>query len=161
MIDGKGRIFGLVNIIDLFILAALIAVAVYMFGKTASPGTGTPKQSAYIMKFYTENSPEYAVKLIEKDVPAEDDTKGISLGTVKDYTIGQGIVYNYDKNGNSVKAFMEDYASCEVVLELNGQVMESGSLLVNGNVYAIGQPITIRAGKIKLFGKISGLEAAE
>ncbi len=159
MIDRKGRIFGLVNIIDVFILLALVAVAVYMFGKTASPGAGPAKQSTYIMKFYTENSPEYAVKLVEKDVAAEDDTKGISLGRVTDYTIGKGIVYNYDKDGNSVKAFMEDYASCEVVMELKGQSMDGGALLVNGNVYAVGQPITIRAGKIKLFGKVSALEA--
>lgn len=159
MIDSKGRIFGLINIIDLVVLIALVVVCVFLFRRVVSPTmAGAANQENIQVKFFTENSPDYAVNALEKGVNMEDDTKGIPLGKVVDFKIGQGFVYTPDSNGNQVKAYVEDYASCEVTANIKAQIVDGGALLVNGNIYAVGHSITIRAGKAKLFGRVSGIE---
>ncbi len=161
MIDEKGKLFGIINPLDLLVLLALIAAAVFMYGKVVSPEKSAAKQTAVVVKFYSESSPKFAVDLLAKDMQAEDDTKGVSLGTVTDFTVGKGVVYTSDSEGNSIKSYQEDYSSCEITMNATGQVLEGGALSVNGNVYAVGQSLTLRVGNTKLFGRISALDISQ
>ncbi len=158
MIDSKGKLFGIINPLDLLVLIAFILAAVFLYGKVLSPAKTAAKQTAVEIKFYSENSPKFAVDMVKKDVSAEDDTKGVGLGTVTDFTVGKGVIYTSDSEGNSIKSYQEDYSSCEITMNAEGQIIDGGALSINGNVYAVGQSITVRVGNTKLYGRISAID---
>ena len=162
ILDDKGRLFGKISIIDIFVLVVLIAVVsvgYFKFGNKSHSGTREPEQLVHI-KFYSPSVENYtAFEVKEGDIVTNEGNNN-PMGKVVAVEIGESEEFSPDSSGKFVKSVVEGYSSLEITSEVIGRLKE-GSLVINGNMYSTGSEIIIRAGKTKLFLKISGIEPAE
>jgi len=161
LIDEKGRIFGLINIIDLFIILAVVFVGGYVGLRYIQPGVVAPlvNQQDITLSFFAEMSPDFAVDNLEFGGLVEDDQRNVSFGRVIDFDIARGIIHTQDAMGNQVMAEAENFSSIEITSLATGTIIEDGGVRISGNVYTIGQTLTIRAGRSRFFVRLSGFEA--
>ncbi|MCL2873812.1 MAG: DUF4330 domain-containing protein [Defluviitaleaceae bacterium] len=161
LIDEKGRIFGIINIIDLFIILAVVFVGGYVGLRYISPGVVSPivNQQEIKLSFFAEMSPDFAVDNLEMGGLVEDDQRNVSFGRVIDFDVDRGIIHTQDAMGNQVMAEAENFSSLEIVSRATGVIIEDGGVRISGNVYTIGQTLTIRAGRSRFFVRLSGFEA--
>jgi hypothetical protein len=159
ILDNKGRLFGRVSIIDIFVIAVLVsvfAVAYLKFGNNSKSAVREPEQAVRII-FYKEALEDFTVSSIEMGAPVVNDTNGTLMGNVKEINIGESVNYLPDINGVEQPSPMEGYSSVEIVTEVNGRISE-GALLLNGNLYGSGSKCIIWAGKAKIQLMIKDIE---
>jgi hypothetical protein len=159
MIDKDGKLFGKVNIIDLFIILAVLAVGGFLLVRLQRPeatGITIATEDAEI-KFFTEQAYEFVAAAVLEGDRAEDEGKGIWLGRISNVDIGPGYTYGQTSQGQVVKALKEGYSSLEITTEIKGQFFENG-ILINGNKYSVGHGLTVRAGKSKIYMYISDIQ---
>ncbi len=158
LIDNKGRLFGKVNIIDLCVVIAIIGVGAFLGMKFMSPSAEVkPVSEDYIIKFYVEEVPDYVANVIQLGDRVEDEQKSIFLGTVSNIVTGPGYEYTPNAAGELPRGYKEGYVSCEITAELKAQAFANG-LLIEGNKYGVGHTFVIRAGKAKIYLKLSAIE---
>jgi len=158
IINKKGKLFGIINIIDLAIILVVIAAVVVgaprFLGNTGIVTTGT--QETIVVRFFAEDSPTYAIEAVEIGTPLVDDTRVITLGTIIEINRGDAIVTDLT-TGFRVPGDNHDHSSVEIVARTTAGELANG-LIISGNQYGVGQSLTVRAGNARLFGRISGFE---
>lgn len=160
ILDDKGRLFGKVSIIDIFVLimiAAIILVAYFKFGNTTAIGAKGPEQLVHI-KFFTPSVENFTAEVLNEGDIVVNETNNNPMGKVVDIKTGESVMFSPDENGNLIASSLEGYSALEITSEVMGKLNE-GSVVINGNLYTTGSEIVIRAGKAKLFLKISGIES--
>lgn len=154
----KNKILGIFNIIDILIILVIVAAGFVGYKVVfAQKVESVSKQETFIMKFYTEEVPNYVVDAMEIGGQVEDEVKNIGLGRVIDFTVSDGYMFVPNANGEVIKAPKENYSSLEIVSEVQGELYNNGAI-VKGNKYGVGHSFTIRAGKAKMYLKVSGIE---
>ncbi len=161
LLDEKGRIFGKINIIDLFVIVAIVAAVAFVGLRFVNPKVSTVANSDdLVLTFFTEQIPNYVAENIEIGGFVEDEAKGANLGTITNIEVGEGYVFTPDDKGNQVKAYVEGFSSIKITTSAKGQVIENGGFKISGNTYVIGHGFTIRAGKGKIYTRLAGFEIA-
>ncbi|MDR0273218.1 MAG: DUF4330 domain-containing protein [Clostridiales bacterium] len=156
------KLFGKINIIDLFIVVALLGAGVFgVYQFTAGRGvsaviTATPTQT-YTISFFTEEIENFSANVINIGDSVFHHGPDISLGTVTDIRIEDAIIWNADAEGNTVQSNKEGFSSVELTARLDAVPSDHG-IVIAGNRYGIGHSLAIRAGKATIFVRISGLE---
>lgn len=158
--DKDGRLFGKINVIDILIVIVAVAAVSFVLsrssGSSIAPGaTGT--DNTYIMKFYVDVIQDFVVEHMQVGDTVMDDGKNINLGTIVDLKVEDSVEFHPDTSGVLVQSPRDGYHSLEITSELTAQSFNNG-LIINGNRYAVGQSVTIRAGDSILFLRISGIE---
>jgi hypothetical protein len=159
MLDNKGRLFGKINIIDLFIILVVVAALAFVFKKVLQPSIGV-RQDDIVFEIYVEESPTFAAIEVAAGGKVVDDIKGVDLGIIQDVVIGDGYEYVPTSDGRLVKGYKEGYSSVKLTSLVKGEYSKDG-VKIAGNNYNIGHSITIRAGKGKLFGVVSGFSRSD
>lgn len=158
IIDDKGRLFGKLNIIDLCVAVVVVCALVFAGSKLLSRPAGAPSGlEDYVMKFYVEEWPDYSIGVVQVGDKVEDEQKSIDLGTITNIETDEGYMYNPNADGMLVKSAKEGYKSCEITSELKAQTFANG-IIVDGNKFSVGHTLVIRAGKAKIYLKVSGIE---
>lgn len=158
MLDEKGRIFGKISVIDICIVFIIFVGVFYVVkGRSGPVVASAPAAEAFTIKYKVEAVPEYAGLAIENGDRLEDDIKGGVLGTITELTVGEGYDVNPDINGVIQKSLKEGYVSLDITSEVNGQSYENG-VIINGNPYSVGQNVTMRAGKGKVYVLLYSIE---
>ncbi|MDR1530832.1 MAG: DUF4330 domain-containing protein [Clostridiales bacterium] len=159
LIDKEGKIFGKINVIDLFILLAVLALAAFLILRAARPSsTGiTVSADSASISFVTESTYDFVAEAVQMEDRVEDESKGVDLGRVTNITVGPGYTFAQNDQGQIVKSFKEGYAFLELTSEVKGQFFENG-IMINGQKYAIGHGLTVRAGKAKIYMYISDIQ---
>lgn len=146
------------NLVDAIVLVVIIAVVAFVGMKFFSGDIGgTSASTQYKIKFYCEEVPSFAANVIQKGDPVTDDDKNSALGIVEEVTVGPSATYADTSNGETLLAPREGYNSVEVVAIVDAQEFQHG-LMVNAAKYGVGHSLTIRVGKAKIFGRVSGIE---
>lgn len=158
MIDKKGKLFGIVNVIDLFIVLAVVVAVAFISNKFLNKTVVSADTPTFVVKFYTEEVADYVASQIKVGDKVEDEGKNLSLGTVTDVKTEKGFVYSPNSDGQIVKSYKEGYNSQEITIELKAQSFEHGFVL-GGNKYTVGHSLTVRAGNAKIYLRISSIEA--
>ncbi len=159
LINEKGKLFGLINIIDLFILITIIGAVAFVGAKFLNPSVSIiSNQDDIELTFFSEQVYSFVADNLEINGLVVDDTKGVDLGRITDFKIEPGYLLTPTADGRQVKAPLEDYRSVEIHSLAKGQFVENGGIMINGNTYVIGHSFTIRAGKSKIFLKLAGFE---
>lgn len=161
MIDDKGRLFGKISIIDIFIILVIISVvlvAYFKFGNKSYSGVREKEQLVH-MKFFTPEVEDFTL-IVEEGDNVVNETNGSNLGKVVEVNIGDSLVISPDSEGKLIPSAKEGYSSMEITSEVMGRITE-GSVVVDGNIYSSGSEIVIRAGDAKIFLKISDIEAVK
>lgn len=157
MAEKKKAKFNVIDAIVILVIVAAVALVGYKFvlGSGGSSGSGT-----YTVKFFCEEVPDYAATVIEVGDVVTDEQKDVPLGTITDVKLDSSRTYTTTSTGDVRVVPKEYYNSVELTVTLEGQDYENG-VIVNSTKYGVGHSITIRAGKAKIFGRISYIEKAE
>lgn len=158
-----GKLFGKVNIIDLFIVLLLIAVVAFgvrQFGGGGLPMMHTQETREFIIRFYAEEVENFTVEAIEIGDNVFDGGRNIALGQVVALDIADAIVWNADHYGNTVQSSKDGFSSLEISARLSATQGDHG-IVIAGNHYGIGHTMVVRAGRSVIQMRVSGLEPYE
>ncbi|MCL1863011.1 MAG: DUF4330 domain-containing protein [Defluviitaleaceae bacterium] len=161
MIDKKGRLFGLVSLIDLFavaVVAAVVAVVYFNVGASGRPVVGA-EQPVYIT-FFSPALEDFTVNALAENTPVIDDANGTFLGTVVSVAVGESIAIMPDMHGNEVASPMDGFYSVAITSRVYGGTT-GGAVVLGGNVYAVGEEVIIWAGRAKTMLHISDIRVEE
>ncbi|MCL2048693.1 MAG: DUF4330 domain-containing protein [Defluviitaleaceae bacterium] len=155
------KLFGKINIIDFFIIVALIGAAIFgVYQLRSGRGPLVLSQAEtkdYIISFFTEEVESFSAEALSTGVNAFDHGRNIPLGVVDSFEINDAIIWNADQNGNTVRSNKPGHSSVEITARLTATPSEHG-IVVAGNRYGIGHSLVLRAGRSIIFMRISGLE---
>lgn len=159
IIDEKGKLFGKISIVDILIVAVLLAAiggVYYKFGrsKTVTPFT---KPDTIEVSFYIEDIPEFVANTIKEGDLVKDKVNGIVIGKVSSVTVGAGIVYYPNSDGKVVASSKPGYASVQFTVRGQGLYSDTGSYF-SGNEYFVNKQFELRVGKVNTYPRISSLE---
>ena len=157
MIDEKGRLFGKVNIVDLIIIVIVLAAAAFIGMKLLGPESEVANTQKVRVTMFCEESPVYVTDQLEAGCEAWDAENQVTIGTLKDWTLGESKSAVTDITGEVVEISREGYHSVTLVCEGEGAVGSHG-VTIGSTLYAIGQSASIYFGDCKLFLDISGIE---
>jgi hypothetical protein len=155
------KLFGLINIIDLFIVLGIIGVAIFGIRQfTAGEGIvgiGAPETREFYISWFTEEVESFTAYAINVGDGAWDNARHLSMGVVTDVQVNDAIIFNPDQHGNTVRSNREGWSSIEITARLSAVPSENG-ILIAGNRYGVGHSMAVRAGSSIIFMRVSGLE---
>jgi hypothetical protein len=174
LINEKGKLFGLINVID-FIVIVFVAAAVGIGGFAFIRNSGTvptPSQEARVknstvfqgptslmeFEFYSEEVSDFVADGLFIGAEMFDDTASKYLGTVTRIEKGPSDTYSVNSEGQSVKTSREGYYSVRITGEVLGQRTPTGAT-VSGEHYGLGHSMVLRAGDAKIYLRLSGITA--
>lgn len=165
IIDGKGKLFGKISIIDLLIIGIIIAGAVgawNMFFKPSSGGTGIGRTpDTVVFTFYGEEAPEYAVNSVDIGDLARDFDRGTAFGTVTDIETDKSVKFVGNSEGEVVQSSTPNYLSFYFTVEGTGILNDVGTVTISGYEYAVGRTLTLRFGNAVVQGRIYSMDKKE
>lgn len=149
--------FNLVDAIVLLVVIAAVAFVGYKFIGGNLSGSGS---STYEVKFLCEEVPDFAANVIKVGDKILDEQKETNLGVVTDVKLSDARTYATTAEGG-VTVNPKPYYNCvEITAEVEADDYDFG-MIVSSSKYGVGHSITIRVGKAKIFGRISGIEKIE
>jgi len=155
ILDDKGRLFGKVSIIDIFVLITVVAivfVAVFQFGRRTSAATIETVQ----IEFRMDALEDFTVRAVSVGDIISDDANGNFLGDIINIEVGESIVYDFGDSGELVRSSMDNYSSIVMTTEVVASYLD-GSVIIGGNMYTTGTLIIIRAGNARIQLNISNI----
>lgn len=153
------KLFGKINIIDLFIVIGLVAVAIFGFQQFRA-GEGiiaAPETREFYISFFTEDVESFTAYAVSVGDNVFEHGRNIPLGIITAVDVQDAIVWNADQYGNTVRSNMPGHSSIEITARLSAVPTDFG-ISVAGNRYGIGHSLDVRAGRGIIFMRISGLE---
>ena len=158
ILDDKGRLFGKISIIDIFVLitvAAIIIVGVLKFGNTSHTAIRAREETIHI-QFYMNALENFTVNAIKIGDIVSDDSNSNFLGNIVDIDVSESIEHDFSEAGILVASGIDNYSSILLTSEVRAQYLD-GSVIINGNMYTTGSLIIIRAGNAKIQLHISDI----
>lgn len=147
LIDEKGRIFGVVNILDIFIVAIVVMVIAAIFSRGEAI---IPKKDTLIATFYIEEAPDFAVDAINNGDPVTEATFSSSVGKVTGKETGPSVSWARSLDGEVKKSTKDGYSYAYVTMECEGVFNSDGSFTIDKSKYFVGQTITLNVGNSRL-----------
>lgn len=145
------------NIVDAIVLLIIIAAVAFVGYKVIGGGAGAGGSATYEVRFLCEEVPEFAAKVIKVGDKVLDEQKETNLGVVKEVTLSDARTYATTAEGG-VTVNPKPYYNCvEIVAEVKAENYDFG-MIVGSSKYGVGHSITIRVGKAKIFGRVSGID---
>ena len=145
LIDGKGRLFGKINIVDLLIVLILISIAggVYLvfFGASDKQVVETSK---VVYDFEITNVNMDFIDAITPGDPIRDSTRGNELGTVVSKTSRNATMLNEDLiNGRYVIADVPNAYDVVITIEAKANITPA-NIIVGGAEVKVGKKFFIK-----------------
>ena len=174
LINEKGKLFGIINVID-FIVIVFVGAIVVIGGLTFLRNSGTvptPSQLARAknstvfqgptclmeFEFYAEEVSDFVADALFIGAEMFDDTASKYLGTVTRIEKGPSDTYTENSEGQSVLTSKQGYYSVRITGEVLGQRTPTGAT-VSGEHYGLGHSMVLRAGDAKIYLRLSGITA--
>ena len=164
LIDNKGKLFGKINVIDLFIILIVVAAVAGLAPKFIKSGTSNPifsKSDTIITEISVEESPEYTINDIKKGDYVKDPVRNSYIGKVVDIKSAPSIYFAPNDKGEMVKTTKVGYQSATITVEGNGiysdRSTQGGVTIDNVDQY-IGRQQEIRIGHASVYARISSFK---
>jgi len=156
----NGKIFG-VNLLDLIIIIGIIGAAVFLFTREDTIITATEQQTVR-MSFFVPIIDPFVVEHINIGDPVEQHGTNLNFGNVVAMEASVGYEYNPNSEGILIGSQAREDLSLSLTSEIDLPVGSlNNGLTIQGNRFAVGQTVTIRAGDSVLHLRISGLEEVQ
>ncbi len=156
LIDKNGRLFGKFGLIDLAVVFVLLVVGAFIFKRFVIDGA-LKQGEEIVVQYYTEDVLDFVADVINLGDKIEDEGKNLDLGVVTDIVKNPGFYYVADDQGVMHKAEREGITNLILTGVVKGQMFANG-FMIDGNKYGVGHGMTIRAGKAKIYLRISGID---
>lgn len=162
ILDTKGKVFGKLNILDLFIIFIVVVAVVgvsYKFTQSKSVVLG--KADPIQIAFWVEEAPDFAAKAIRKNDLVGDYQMGSTFGRVSKVTLGDSVFFGQNSLGEMVKSSREGYLSILIQVDGEGFLSQEGGVTINNVDYFIGHTTILRVGNAKVMGRVYDLNKRE
>lgn len=150
--------FNVVDALIIIIIVAAVAVVGYKVVGNALFADNT--NQAYEISFLCEEVPDFAASIIEVGDSVICEQTDNDLGIVTSVTVEPSRTYVTTADGEVVMTGKEHYNCVTITAQVEAVKYEHG-LMVDKAKYGVGHSITIRVGKAKIFGRVSGIEEIE
>ena len=158
MIDNKGRIFGKISIIDIFVVAMIIFIVLFgvmRIGNARGIGRFEPPVSIS-MTFMVEELEDFTAHRVRMGDPVSDNHTGAEFGNVQSIVREPRIEYNPDASGVLVPSIKPYFYHFEVTTIFEGHRFHNG-ILVDGHTFFTGEQMVARVGDTSLFIRVSDI----
>ena len=145
------------NLVDFVVVIAIVAVFAFVGFKIFAGDLGGGEKGTYRVTYFCEEVPEFASTIIKAKDKVLDEQKNTDLGVVKEVILDDSWTYTTNSDGAILRSGKEGYDSVELITEVKADEYDFG-MMVDSSKYGVGHSITIRVGKAKIFGRISGIE---
>ena len=162
IIDKNGRLFGKVSIIDVLLIALVLAAGVFVSARFLSSrdnpiGAGGALDELEI-KFYSEEVNDFVVDAIKEGDAAKEYAQYANFGTVVKVERTDSITWVGDMDGIILPSSKDGYySSVTVTTRARGKINDIGFEL-DGTNYFVGKTVIMQFGKAGFQGRISGVE---
>lgn len=161
MAEKKKFKFNIIDVIVLVVLIAAICFAGYklFFDRMGNNAGQKEQELSYTVEFFCEESPTFSAELVQVGDQLVDEYMDVPLGTVTSVELAPSVSYASNAEGQWVKSTKEGYSSVKITADLSfrGAPYAHG-FQVETFKYGVGHSLTFRAGKAKLYGRVSAIE---
>ena len=166
----EGKLFGIINIIDLLVLLFVLAAAAVavMFIKNPPAASGEKDETfvgekGYVeVVFYTEEVSDFVIDKVSTDnAYVYDDACRHVMGKVTDVDVGDSIIYGLNAEGEYVASSKDDYRSAYITSFLDEGARTRFGLAYNKANYGVGHSMTIRVDDAKIYLRVFDIHAKQ
>ncbi len=143
------KLFGKINIIDLFVLLVVVA-AVLFVGTKFLGNDGGGELSNVRLTFYSDETSDFVIDKIAEGAPIFDDSHKVELGTCEYYAKGDTAKSSFVEDGVWHVSDKPDYSTLELVCLSKGVDLPNG-VEIGGEQYCVGDYIVLRIGHAKIY----------
>ncbi|MBR5535018.1 MAG: DUF4330 family protein [Clostridia bacterium] len=145
------------NIVDVVVILVIV-LAVGFVGMMFFGGSlGGSSASAYEVTYLCEEVPDFAATVIEVGDKVLDEQKDTDLGEVTAVELSESRTYVVTDDGEVMCVGKPYYKCVSLTTVVEGQDYDFG-MIAGSSKYGVGHSITIRVGKAKIFGRVSGIK---
>ena len=170
MIDKKGRLFGLVSVIDLLVVAGLgmaVVFGILQVGGSGGIGLFATPQDVYIT--VTTRVPTsvnhtalegFTARRVQLGDPVRVAAGNVGWGNVTETLIEPYIDYHHNQQGEMVASEMVGWYTLTLTTRAQGFEHENG-VWINGHIFLIGQTQVLQVGDTNLFVHVIDIQMEE
>ena len=158
LLDDKGKVFGLVNIIDLIIVLVILLVATGAYFRFSNQGAGGKPATVEFEVMIQHIRPDLAqtIRVGDKMVSGSSYT-GV---TVKDVQIKPGYSINVDARGQRVES-IDPYLKDVYVTNTGTTTLSSATINMGGQDIRVGKDYFVKSRDYEFKGTVVRLEVKE
>ncbi len=167
LVSKEGKLFGLINVIDLLVLLFILAAAAvaFMFATgriSVSEKKGDLKGPVTDVDvvYYTEELSDFVARQIRYGALVYDDSYMNPLGKVTDFRFGKSLIYGPKDDGSLAVVEKDGYCSAFITGQATGKRTRLGFTYDKAN-YGVGHSMVIRAGDAKIYLRIYDIHATQ
>ena len=153
MIDEKGRLFGMINIVDLIIILVVIAALCFVGIKYVLPQKDSGEVEKRELLLFCHDAPKFTAEQIKVGDSVWDQSYDVELGTVKSFEILPLTEVVAGPDGKTAAVESDWLVSVRLVLDCEG-IPEEHGIRIGGSLYGSGHTMTVFAGEAKLYLKV-------
>ena len=157
IIDGKGRVFGLINILDLLVFVLIIGAFFSVFQKVVSGGTGfLGTDDTFYVTLRIERVRDYTVSAVEiGDIFYEQYAQVLGEVVKKDTQTPYSIITKFDGTADYIP--MDDRYDLYLTLKVTGKKNQNGYYIGGNNHFSIGKDVRLHSNMIITFGTVTAI----
>jgi len=158
IINEKGKLFGKISVIDIFVLGSLVAVVLFgalRFGSTRGIGilqTPVPVSISFIQ----EEVEDFTADRVSLGDPVSANVFNVDFGHVIDMAVSPAIVHNPNSDGIFTPSVRPGFSTIEITTQIYAHETDNG-IWVNGHSFFAGETVIISVGYTNLFVRISDI----
>ncbi len=159
IIDGKGRLFGIINIIDLLVILALVVLIAFGFSRMGKGIVSTTATKEGIITYEIADIRQATVDQIQVGDPVYHYDKGTYIGEIVDVKI-EPFKERIDYNGRWLES--EVPRKFVALVDVKANLEETDQyFLAGGEQTRVGIQFRLKNKKFASFGVVLDLEIAE
>ncbi|MBK5252528.1 MAG: DUF4330 domain-containing protein [Peptostreptococcaceae bacterium] len=160
IIDDKGKLFGTINIIDLFVLLIIVLAAIFLAGRmlpgTESGEAGTQKEMEYTVK--VEEVSKYTIDAANVGDAIFDFETGSDIGVIS--KIGHNPHMEYLVNKDNEAVAIESLDKFDLFITVKANFVETDkALMIEDMIVAVGRKVLVYNKYLFVEGKIYSRES--
>ena len=158
MFSKEGKLFGKVSIIDLFVLAVIVAIVLFgVFRLGNEDGIGILQSPQSVTLGLTqEDLSDFTANALRIGDPVAANDFNVELGHIVALSQEVAVESHPNADGILVVSPMEGFSRVEITTELYGFPFANG-IWVMGHRFLVGEELVIRAGDVNMFMTVSAI----
>ncbi|MCG8539592.1 MAG: DUF4330 domain-containing protein [Clostridia bacterium] len=161
IIDDKGKLFGLINYLDLIVLLIVLLLAGKFFildnDENSKDFLKTQSDKEILLTYYVEGVKDISVSSVkEGDLFRDVETKNV-LGEVMKVEVSQNKIQTSDRDGNVIYSEVPDRYDIMITLKCRGNISQKDIKVSNVDVQ-IGRSMLIESKLIRFMSVVHGIE---
>jgi len=156
VIDEEGRVFGLINVVDLLVAALVLAAVVG--GVVLVTGDSSENRETVFLEVRTEGAQPYVVEALPEEgtTLSVDQRGGQATVRIVDKSVAPTEVVVADRNG---ELHVRDHPRLQTVeVGLVAELEREGRLRLGGQRVAVGRPLVLDWGTVTIEGNVTRIE---